>query len=156
MLNRRNFLAVCSSCGLAGTLFPGALWSLAQEKEKITPGMIDEAAKIADVPIPPEDRQMMLGTLNEQVKDYDQIYALHLANGRIRTEAETARGRHVSIRIGLLVADRQHDDLDFRQFGLDQAQRRQPIKVRHVDVHQDHFGLDGDRPRNAQPLLLSA
>jgi Asp-tRNA(Asn)/Glu-tRNA(Gln) amidotransferase A subunit family amidase len=81
MLNRRNFLAVCSSFGMAGTLFPGALWSLAQEKEKITPQMIDEAAKIADVPIPPEDRQMMLRTLNEQVGDYDKIYALHLANG---------------------------------------------------------------------------
>ena len=81
MLNRRNFLAVCSSFGLAGTLFPGALWSMAQEKEKITPQMIDEAAKIADVPIPADDRQMMLSTLNDQVKDYDEIYKLHLANG---------------------------------------------------------------------------
>ena len=81
MLNRRNFLAVCSSFGLAGTLFPGALWAQAQEKEKITPEMIEEAAVIADVPIPAEDRQMMLATLNGQVKGYDEIYALHLANG---------------------------------------------------------------------------
>ena len=35
--DRRNFLAICSSFGLAGTLFPGALWTLAQETGKITP-----------------------------------------------------------------------------------------------------------------------
>ena len=35
MLNRRNFMAVCSGLGLAGTLFPGALLALAQEKEKM-------------------------------------------------------------------------------------------------------------------------
>ncbi len=81
MLDRRRFMTVCSSWGLAGTLFPGALWALAQGKQKITPQMIDAAADIADVPIPAEDRQMMLETLNGQAKRYDEIYALHLGNG---------------------------------------------------------------------------
>lgn len=80
MLNRRNFLAICSSFGLTGTLFPGALWTLAQESGKITPEMIDRAAVIADVPIPPQDRQMMLNGLNNNAKSYEEIYQLHIAN----------------------------------------------------------------------------
>ncbi len=81
MINRRNFLAVCSGLGLAGTLFPGALLALAQGKEKVTPQMVDEAAKIADVKIPADDVKMMLSTLDDQVKDYNEIYNLHLSNG---------------------------------------------------------------------------
>jgi Asp-tRNA(Asn)/Glu-tRNA(Gln) amidotransferase A subunit family amidase len=81
MLNRRNFLAVCSSLGLTGTLFPGALLALAQEKVKITSQVIEQAAKIADVTIPPDDMKMMLSTLDDQVKDYNELYALHLTNG---------------------------------------------------------------------------
>ena len=80
MLNRRNFMAVCSSFGLAGTLFPGALLALAQGKEKITPAMIEQAAAIADVPIPADDRKMMLGMLDENVKSYETIYQLHMPN----------------------------------------------------------------------------
>jgi Asp-tRNA(Asn)/Glu-tRNA(Gln) amidotransferase A subunit family amidase len=79
-LNRRNFLAICSSFGLAGTLFPGALWTLAQETGKITPEMIEQAAVIADVPIPPEDREMMLAGLTNQAKGYEEIYRLHIGN----------------------------------------------------------------------------
>jgi Asp-tRNA(Asn)/Glu-tRNA(Gln) amidotransferase A subunit family amidase len=81
MINRRNFLTLCSSLGLTGTLFPGALLALAQEKGKVTPEMIDQAAVIADVPIPAEDRQMMLRTLDSQAKGYEEVYQLHLANG---------------------------------------------------------------------------
>lgn len=85
MINRRNFLAVCSSLGLGGTLFPGALLALAQsqakEGVKITPAMIDQAAAIADVVIPPADEEMMLATLNDHRGNYETIYQMHLANG---------------------------------------------------------------------------
>jgi Asp-tRNA(Asn)/Glu-tRNA(Gln) amidotransferase A subunit family amidase len=80
MLDRRRFLATCSGFGLSSTLFPGVLWVLAADKPKITAEMIDQAAAIADVPIPPEDRQMMLDGLNERIKGYDKIYNLHIAN----------------------------------------------------------------------------
>lgn len=80
MLDRRRFLATCSGFGLGSTLFPGVLWVLAADKPKITAEMIEQAAAVADVPIPPEDRQMMLDSLNERIKGYDEIYNLHIAN----------------------------------------------------------------------------
>jgi Asp-tRNA(Asn)/Glu-tRNA(Gln) amidotransferase A subunit family amidase len=82
MLDRRRFLSACSGLGLGGTLFPGVLWAQAQAQgaTKITKEMIDSAAAIADVPIPEEDREMMLDNLNQQAKNYEAIYALHIPN----------------------------------------------------------------------------
>ncbi len=82
MLDRRRFLSACSGLGLGGTLFPGVLWAQAQSQgaAKITKEMIDQAAAIADVPIPEETKEMMLDNLNQQVKSYDAIYALHIPN----------------------------------------------------------------------------
>ena len=80
MLNRRNFLSVCSSLGLTSTLFPGVLWSMAEGKSKVTKEMIDEAALVADVPIADEYKQMMIDGLNDSIKGYDAIYALHIPN----------------------------------------------------------------------------
>ncbi len=79
---RRNFLGACSKLGLAGTLFPGTLWTLAQgQPEKITVDMISQAAVIADVPIPDADREMMLRNLQQASRGYEEIYKLHLQNG---------------------------------------------------------------------------
>ncbi len=80
-LDRRNFLAVTTRMGLATTLLPGVLWAMAEEHKKITKEMIGQAAEIADVDIPDADKDMMLEALNEAVKDYDAVHALHLANG---------------------------------------------------------------------------
>ncbi len=83
MLNRRHFFAACSISGLAGTLFPGVLWSLAQEQGKITAGMIDQAAAIAEVPIPADVRDMMLANLETQREGYEEIYQLHMPNSAV-------------------------------------------------------------------------
>src|SRR5579862_5331121 len=80
MLNRRAFLAVCSQFGLTSTLMPGVLWAMAEPKDKITRDMIDNAALIADVRIPDEDKEMMLESLNDFAKDYDMIYELNIGN----------------------------------------------------------------------------
>jgi Asp-tRNA(Asn)/Glu-tRNA(Gln) amidotransferase A subunit family amidase len=82
MLDRRRFMSACSGLGLGGTLFPGVLWVQAQTQgaTKITKEMIDNAATIADVPIPEETKEMMLDTLNQRVKGYEAIYALHIPN----------------------------------------------------------------------------
>jgi Asp-tRNA(Asn)/Glu-tRNA(Gln) amidotransferase A subunit family amidase len=82
MLDRRRFLSACSGLGLGGTLFPGVLWAQAESQgaAKITKEMIDHAAAIADVPIPEETKDMMLDNLNQRVKSYDAIYALHIPN----------------------------------------------------------------------------
>src|SRR5260370_12573687 len=82
MLDRRNFVKTCSGMGLAGTLFPGMLWAQAQAQgaKKITKEMIENAAAIADVPISEEYKEMMLESLNEQAKGYEEIYKLRIPN----------------------------------------------------------------------------
>ena len=82
MLDRRNFMKTCSGMGLAGTLFPGVLWAQAQAQapKKITKEMIENAAAIADVPISEEYKAMMLESLNDQAKGYEEIYKLHIPN----------------------------------------------------------------------------
>jgi Asp-tRNA(Asn)/Glu-tRNA(Gln) amidotransferase A subunit family amidase len=68
--------------GLAGTLFPGVLWAQAEAQgaAKITKEMIDNAAAIADVPIADEYKEMMLETLNDHAKGYEEIFKLHIPN----------------------------------------------------------------------------
>jgi Asp-tRNA(Asn)/Glu-tRNA(Gln) amidotransferase A subunit family amidase len=82
MLDRRDFMKTCSGMGLAGTLFPGVLWAQAQAQgaKKITKEMIENAAAIADVPISEEYKEMMLESLNDQAKGYEEIYKLHIPN----------------------------------------------------------------------------
>ena len=80
MLDRRDFLAVCSRFGLTTTLLPGVLWTMADAKGKITREMIDNAAAIADVHILDEYKEMMLDSLTTYAKDYEAIYALKIPN----------------------------------------------------------------------------
>ncbi|HUL15826.1 MAG TPA: amidase [Terriglobales bacterium] len=82
MPDRREFMRIFSALGLGGTLFPGVLWAQTQGKAKITLEMIDDAAEVADVSIPADDKQMMLDALNGHTKDYEAIYALHLPNSQ--------------------------------------------------------------------------
>lgn len=91
-LDRRRFFSTCSAFGLGSTLFPGVLWALAHNSSqpqsqvqgaaepKITPEMITQAAAIAGVDIPAEDRQMMLRSLTDHLRGYGEIYKLHMAN----------------------------------------------------------------------------
>ncbi|HKQ96289.1 MAG TPA: amidase [Candidatus Polarisedimenticolia bacterium] len=80
MLDRRRFVAVCSSLGLTPTLLPGTLWAAAQGKTRITSEMIDEAATVAGVAIPEDLRAAMLENLNQATEGYEAIRALHLPN----------------------------------------------------------------------------
>ena len=80
MLDRRRFLATCSSMGFGSTLLPGVLWAIADGKEELTEEMIEQAQTIADVSIPAEYRKMMLESLNNHRKGFEQIYELHMAN----------------------------------------------------------------------------
>jgi hypothetical protein len=89
-LNRRKFLAVSATYGVAHTLFPGVLMGMAQAQSasasdkkdapKITREMIDNAATIAGVHIAEDYKEMMLDNLNDALKDYEAIHALHLQN----------------------------------------------------------------------------
>ena len=89
-LNRRNFLAVTATFGVAHTLFPGVLLGMAEaqasaapdkkEPPKITREMIDNAATIAGVHISDEYKEMMLENLNDALADYEAIHAMKLEN----------------------------------------------------------------------------
>ncbi len=95
-LDRREFLAVTGRFGLAYTLFPGALYTVAAQAQaaqppqsgepapptlpKITPEMIDQAAALAGIAIPAEDKAAMLAGLNQQRDAYAEIRKLHIPN----------------------------------------------------------------------------
>ena len=96
-MDRRDFLAVTGRFGLASTLFPGILYTLATqaapsaqaqtgptaaepELPKITPEMIDQAAALAAIVIPADDKAAMLDGLNEQRSGYLAIRKLDLPN----------------------------------------------------------------------------
>jgi Asp-tRNA(Asn)/Glu-tRNA(Gln) amidotransferase A subunit family amidase len=95
LLDRRHFLAVCSAAGLAGTLLPGTLYTLAAQAEQqgseaknpqpiapqpVTAEMLEAASILAGVPLTAEQRAMMLDGLNQQRKAYDVIRALRIPN----------------------------------------------------------------------------
>lgn len=90
-LDRRSFLAISGRFGLASTLFPGVLYTLAAQAQtgakaaepelaKITPEMIQQAAALAGVHIAPEYVGTLLDGLNERRSAYAQIRKLHLPN----------------------------------------------------------------------------
>ena len=80
MLPRREFMKVFSTAGLGGTLLPGVLWAQSQGKTAITKEMINDAAAIAGVAIPDEYQAMMVESLNEHGKGFEEIFNLHMAN----------------------------------------------------------------------------
>ena len=91
-LDRREFLSITGRFGLASTLFPGALYTLAAQAQsepgaeataalpKITREMIDQAAALAGITIAPEYTQAMLDGLNQERDSYAEIRKLHLPN----------------------------------------------------------------------------
>src|SRR5919109_1300479 len=81
--DRRRFLSVCSALGLSSTVFPGVVLGMAEPKEEtleITRDMITRAARIAAVPISETDQDLMFEGLRRQLKAYDEIHKLQLAN----------------------------------------------------------------------------
>jgi Asp-tRNA(Asn)/Glu-tRNA(Gln) amidotransferase A subunit family amidase len=80
MVDRRRFLATFAGMGFSSTLLPGVLWTLADGKAEITEAMIEQAAAIADVPIPAKYRKTMLESLNDHAKNFQEIYKLRIPN----------------------------------------------------------------------------
>jgi Asp-tRNA(Asn)/Glu-tRNA(Gln) amidotransferase A subunit family amidase len=91
-LDRRGFLAACSSAGVTSALFPGVLFALVSQAQepgymdqskppKITPEMIDQAAIIAGVgPFTDEQKKMMIDQLVDQNGSIKAIRKLSLPN----------------------------------------------------------------------------
>ena len=91
-LDRRRFLSVSSAAGIASSLFPGVLFTLAAQAQEnpsedqskpptITPEMIDQAAIIAGIgPFTDEQKKMMIDGLVDRNGSMKAIRKLHLPN----------------------------------------------------------------------------
>ncbi len=75
-LNRRRFIAYFSSIGLGATLMPGAMLAVAQEAPQITLGMVDEAARIAGLNLPPDAEKRIADQLSRKGGLPDNFRAL--------------------------------------------------------------------------------
>jgi Asp-tRNA(Asn)/Glu-tRNA(Gln) amidotransferase A subunit family amidase len=80
MLDRREFMATCAISGLSATLLPGVLWGLAQEQQRVTLAMIEQAEKIAGLEFTEPQRNQLLNGLNNRLRSYAQIRALQMPN----------------------------------------------------------------------------
>lgn len=82
-LNRRKFIAYFSSIGLGATLMPGALLAQAQDAQVITLGMVDEAARVAGLTLPPEAEKRIAENLSRKggfLTNYQGLREMKLGN----------------------------------------------------------------------------
>jgi Asp-tRNA(Asn)/Glu-tRNA(Gln) amidotransferase A subunit family amidase len=80
MLDRREFLTVCSATGAGGTLFPGVLWAMAQDQATVTREMIEQAEKVAGVEFTDAQRDQLVTNLSNRLRNYERIRALGMPN----------------------------------------------------------------------------
>lgn len=86
-VDRRDFLAACSSLGLGGTLFPGALWASMQETgggaqgaPELTTAAIREAERVVGVEFTEDERELMLEKVREQLEDFRALQDVEVPN----------------------------------------------------------------------------
>lgn len=79
-LDRRSFMAWCSALGVAGTVFPGALWSRMQEAQEVTREMVADAEKLAGLNFTDEERELMLNGLTDNLRSYTALRTVEIPN----------------------------------------------------------------------------
>ncbi len=81
-LERRRFLTYFAGTGLTSTLFPGALWALAQQQQqnRITKEMIQQAEQMAGLEFTDEERQAMLNGVNDNLRNIELLRTVDLPN----------------------------------------------------------------------------
>lgn len=82
MHDRRSFLAYFSAAGLGGTLFPGTLYARVAgvPLDDITVEDVAHAEALAGLSFTPEEREMMLGDLQERLEGFAELRALEMPN----------------------------------------------------------------------------
>jgi len=81
--NRRRFIEYFGSIGLGATLMPGALLAVAQDAPQITLGMVDEAARVAGLSLPPEAEKRIAESLSRKgglLANYQTLREMKLGN----------------------------------------------------------------------------
>ena len=79
-VDRRAFMALLSSFGVGGTLFPGVLWAQSRGAVDITREMVEDAEKVAGLTFTDEERDMMLRGLNQNLEAYEALRAHPIPN----------------------------------------------------------------------------
>src|SRR5262245_66022743 len=79
-LDRRSFVSLFSGTSLATTLFPGALWALAQQQNRITKEMVVQAEQLAGLTFTDPERDAMVNGLNGTLRSIDQLRTVDLPN----------------------------------------------------------------------------
>src|SRR5919199_6244544 len=79
-LDRRSFMAYCSSLGLGSTLLPGVLWGKLAAGAEITKETVACAEEIAGVKFNDEQRAMMVENLRRQQRSIDALHKILPAN----------------------------------------------------------------------------
>src|SRR5262245_64238766 len=81
-LERRRFLTYFAGTGVASTLFPGALWAIAQQQEqnRITKEMSQQAEQLAGLEFTDEERTAMVNGVNGNLRSFEALRAVDLPN----------------------------------------------------------------------------
>ena len=81
-LDRRDFVSYFAGTGLATTLFPGALWAIAQQQQqqRITKEMLQQAEQLTGLEFTDEERQEMLNGVNTNLRNYEALRTVDLPN----------------------------------------------------------------------------
>lgn len=78
---RRRFIEYCAVLGLASTLTSELQSKTVEQKAKIvTVEVIEAAEKIIGINLTPEERKRIVGRLNDNLKIYDDLRAVHMDN----------------------------------------------------------------------------
>ncbi len=78
---RRRVLKAISVVGAGSAVFGRALVALAENKTKVTPGMIRQAEWISGLEFSPADRKLMLDGVNDTLKDFAKLRDVPVDNG---------------------------------------------------------------------------
>src|SRR5438309_1589943 len=81
--DRRRFIAFCSALGIGSAVASELLWSQApgaDAKPRIDKGMIDQAGTVAGVEIKDEYKEMMLESLNDELRNYKALHDMNIPN----------------------------------------------------------------------------
>ena len=80
IIARRNFVKLCTSFGIAGTVFPHEITRLVGDGAPITAETIACAEEIAGLTLTPEQRELLVEDLQEHLGDYEALRVLDLPN----------------------------------------------------------------------------
>ncbi len=77
---RRNFLAQCSTLGVAGTLLPGLLWAKVADGAEITAASVAAAEEIAGVQFTDAEREQLVNGLKRQSAALAALHEVEIPN----------------------------------------------------------------------------